>query len=132
MLQSAYGLYNQTCRKTSFSSQTRFDIKCSTSLRAPTNQLSVLSALDIMIGFSSARSAFKARPQRPCKMTSISAHTNIQWHSTQSMEGANTQTHVRPMHQRVRKSKHYRSTYLSASIIFSTRIATYKKQGATD
>jgi hypothetical protein len=71
-------------------------------------------------------------------MTNISMHTDVQWRSTRSQaqpDQCKGLTHKRTHNQHANmsaKARGYQSTYLSASITFSTRSATYKKQGAPD
>jgi hypothetical protein len=98
--------------------------------------LSGLFALSFTVGLNSARSAFKAWPQRLLKTTNVSAHTDVQWCSTRSQAQPNRRkglTHE-SMHDQCTnastKARGSQWTYLSASITFSTCITAYKKQEA--
>jgi hypothetical protein len=100
--------------------------------------LSGLSVLSFTIGLISTRSTFKARLRRPCKTTSVSTHTDVQWCSTWSQawpDRCKWLTHECTHGQRANasaKARGSRSTYLSTSITFNTRITTYKKQWPPD
>jgi hypothetical protein len=91
-----------------------------------------------MVGLNITRSAFKPWPQRPCKMMSVSAHTDVQWNSARSQARPNwckglTHECARGQCANISaKARGSRLTYLSASIILSTHIAAYKKQETLD